>query len=50
MLTVKPALPKAWDWMEICFPIQDKWTRVHYRHDETKIEGSPIPWRIVKPR
>lgn len=50
MLTVKPALPKAWDWMEISFPIQDKWTRVHYRHDETKIEGSPIPWRIVKPR
>jgi len=50
MLTVKPALPKAWDWMEISFPIQDKWTRVRYRHDETEIQGSPIPWRIIKPR
>ena len=50
ILTVKPALPKAWDWMEISFPIQDKWTRVRYRHDETEIQGSPIPWRIIKPR
>jgi hypothetical protein len=50
MLTVKPALPKAWDWMEISFPIQDKWTRVRYHHDETEIQGSPIPWRIIKPR
>lgn len=48
MLTVRPALPKAWDWMEICLPIQEQWTRIHYRHDKTEIHNSPIPWRVLK--
>ena len=47
-LTVKPALPKAWDWMEIRLPIQERWTRIHYRHDEIEVQDSPIPWQIIK--
>jgi hypothetical protein len=47
-LTIKPALPKAWEWMEIRLPIQNQWTRIHYRHDATQVEGSPIPWEVLK--
>ena len=47
-LTLCPALPKAWDWMEIRLPIQNRWTRIHYRHDGTQVEGSPIPWKVSK--
>ena len=47
-LTLRPALPKAWDWMEIRLPIQSQWTRIHYRHDGIQVKGSPIPWELFK--
>ncbi|MEN8774614.1 MAG: hypothetical protein ABF379_03815 [Akkermansiaceae bacterium] len=47
-LILRPALPKAWEWMEIRLPIQEKWTRIRYRHDGTDVKGSPIPWEILK--
>ncbi len=40
-LTLRPALPKAWDWMEIQHPNQNQWTRIHYRHDGIQVKGSP---------
>ena len=47
-LTLRPALPKAWNWMEIRLPIQNQWTRIHYRHDGIQVKGSPIPWELFK--
>lgn len=47
-LILRPALPKAWDWMEIRLPIQNQWTRIHYRHDGIQVKGSPIPWELFK--
>jgi hypothetical protein len=45
-LTIRPALPKAWEWMEIRLPIQGKWTRIRYGNDSVQVEGSPIPWVV----
>lgn len=47
-LTLRPALPKAWEWMEIRLPIQNQWTHIHYRHDRIQVKGSPIPWELFK--
>lgn len=47
-LTLRPALPKAWDWMEIRLPIKNQWTRIHYRHDGIQVKDSPIPWELFK--
>ena len=47
-LTLRPALPKAWDWMEIRLPIKNQWTRIHYRHDGIQVKGNPIPWELFK--
>jgi hypothetical protein len=41
-LTINPALPEAWEWMEIRFPIAGQWTRIRYSHDGVKVSGSPL--------
>jgi len=41
-LLVTPALPAAWDWMEVRIPIEGHWTRLRYTRDGVKIEGSPL--------
>ncbi len=41
-LTVRPALPESWEWMEIRLPIAKKWTSVRYERDEVNVKGSPI--------
>lgn len=41
-LTVRPALPKVWKWMEVRFPIDGQWTRIRYTKNNCKISGSPI--------
>ena len=46
-LTVRPALPKSWEWMEIRLPIKGKWTKLHYTHDGVRVSGSPL--EVVKP-
>ena len=48
-LTVRPALPEAWKWMEIRLPIQGQWTRARYSHDGVQVEGCPIPWEVSEP-
>ena len=42
-LTIRPALPKAWDWMEARLPIQGQWTTIRYTRDGPKVVGSPLP-------
>ena len=46
-LTVNPALPKAWDWMEIRLPISKKWTRLRYTRNGVKVMGSPFSVAVV---
>jgi hypothetical protein len=46
-LTIRPALPKSWEWMEIRLPIKGKWTKLHYTHDGVRVSGSPL--EVVKP-
>lgn len=43
-LTIRPALPEAWEWMEIRLPILGQWTRVRYEKGGIQVENSPIPW------
>ncbi|MGJ8695812.1 MAG: hypothetical protein ACSHYF_05800 [Verrucomicrobiaceae bacterium] len=41
-LTIQPALPKSWDWMEVRLPIAGQWTKIHYTDEEIKVSGSPL--------
>ena len=41
-LTVRPALPESWDWMEIRLPVAGEWTRIRYRHDGVEVTGCPL--------
>ena len=47
-LTLQPALPKAWDWMELRLPIAGQWTQISYRHDGVQTTGSPFPVVVVE--
>ena len=42
-LTIKPALPEDWEWMEVRFPIDGQWTTVRYKKDGVSVIGSPLP-------
>ena len=42
-LRIDPALPKAWEWMEVRLPVDGTWTRVRYTHDGVDVSGSPFP-------
>lgn len=46
-LSVRPALPKEWKWMEIRLPIKDQWTTIRYEKDRTEVVGSPLPWEVM---
>ncbi len=41
-LTIRPALPEAWDWMEFRLPIKNQWTKVRYTKDDVEVSGSPF--------
>ncbi|MDB4458066.1 hypothetical protein N9133_01685 [Akkermansiaceae bacterium] len=43
-LTVSPALPAAWDWMEVRLPIADQWTKIRYSKEGAEVTGSPLPF------
>jgi hypothetical protein len=45
-LKIRPALPKAWDWMEIRLPIAGEWTKIRYGENDVEVTGSPIPFEI----
>ena len=42
-VTIHPALPDSWKWMEIRLPIADQWTKIRYTKDEVQVSGSPLP-------
>ena len=41
-LTVRPALPEAWDWMELRLPIAGQWTRVRVTPEGVQGTGCPL--------
>ena len=41
-LTIRPALPESWQWMEIRLPIAGKWTKIRYTKDNVQVTGCPI--------
>lgn len=41
-VTVRPALPEAWEWMEIRLPIASQWTTFRYSHDDVEVRGCPL--------
>ena len=47
-LTLQPALPRAWDWMELRLPIAGQWTQISYRHDGVQTSGSPFSVVVVE--
>jgi len=45
-LTVRPALPESWDWMEIRLPIAGEWTKIRYGKNQVDVTGCPLEVHI----
>ncbi len=41
--TVRSALPKSWEWMEVRLPIAGQWTRIQYTKDNVQVSGCLLP-------
>ena len=41
-LTIRPALPRSWEWMEIRLPIANQWTKIRYTKDGVQVSGCPL--------
>ena len=39
-----PALPQAWEWMEVRLPIAGQWTKIRYTKDEVTVKDCPLRW------
>ena len=46
-LTIRPAMPKSWEWMEIRLPIKDEWTKIRYTKNSVEVSGCPL--QVVQP-
>ena len=44
-LTVRPALPKQWEWMEVRLPIEGQWTTIKYQHGQVNVQNCPLDVR-----
>ena len=45
-LTVRPAKPKSWPWMEVRLPIAGKWTTIRYTEKGVKVSDCPLKVEI----
>ena len=43
-LTIRPALPQAWEWMEVRLPIAGQWTKIRYTGNNVEVTGCPLRW------
>ncbi|MEN8694965.1 MAG: hypothetical protein ABF334_09170 [Akkermansiaceae bacterium] len=41
-LTIKPALPESWEWMEVRLPIAGKWTKIRYSKKGPEVKGTTL--------
>ncbi|NND99202.1 MAG: hypothetical protein HKN47_17935 [Pirellulaceae bacterium] len=46
-LTIHPALPEQWEWMEVRLPIANQWTKIRYTKDGIEVTGCPL--QVSKP-
>ena len=46
-LTIRPAMPKSWEWMEVRLPIDGNWTKIQYTHDGVRFSGSLL--KVIEP-
>ncbi|MCP4848873.1 MAG: hypothetical protein GY899_13100 [Verrucomicrobiaceae bacterium] len=46
-LTIRPALPQTWKWMEVRLPIAGQWTKIRYTGNDVKVTGCPL--RVILP-
>ena len=42
-LTINPALPASWDWMEVRLPIANQWTKIRYTKERVQVTDCPLP-------
>ena len=49
-LTIRPALPPAWDWMEVRLPIDGTWTKIRYSNAGVEVEGCPLRLEVERAR
>jgi hypothetical protein len=43
-LTIRPALPQVWEWMEVRLPIAGQWTKIRYTGNEVEVTDCPLRW------
>ena len=46
MISIRPALPSTWDWMEIRLPVAGQWSRIRYGKHVVEVNGSPFEFQI----
>ena len=46
-LTVNPALPKSWEWMEVRLPITGEWVSIKYSLDDVSVSGLKNDWECL---
>lgn len=47
-VTIRPALPSSWEWMEIRLPVAGSWTRLRYTGDEVDVSGCPFTVEVIE--
>lgn len=47
-LTIRPALPASWEWMEIRLPIAEQWTKIRYATVGVQVSACPFPVSVHK--
>ena len=41
-LTIRPALPQSWEWMEVRLPVAGQWTKIRYTANKIEVKGCPL--------
>ena len=41
-LTIRPALPQSWEWMEVRLPVAGQWTKIRYTANRIEVKGCPL--------
>ena len=46
-IRVSPALPRSWEWMELCLPIDGQWVRIRYSARGVESKGVKSDWKLL---
>lgn len=47
-LSIRSALPEAWEWMEVRLPIDHQWTKIRYTQKNIEVSGNPSGMTILR--